>query len=193
MFTRPISHRGFTLLELLVSMALFAIVITITMAAYVNLIALDRKVRATNDLVSNLSFVTESMSRSIRTGVNYSCQGGTNCTSGGTSFKFVDENCRMVTYVLRTDNTVGQCISAPDTSPSCSPTATACNATNASPITDPRITVQSMRFYTQGVGTSDQLQPRVILILSGFIDPDVDSDPINFTIQTAATQRLIDI
>jgi prepilin-type N-terminal cleavage/methylation domain-containing protein len=187
------SHRGFTLLELLVSVALFTIVVTIIMAAYVNLISLDRKARATNDLVSNLSFVVDSMSRSIRTGKNYSCAGGTNCPSGGTYFSFTDENCRSVVYLLRSDNTIGQCVGAPDLGPTCSPSLVSCNSTIATPLTDPRITVSTLRFYTQGVGTGDGLEPRVIYTVSGNIKPDSNTAPITFTIEGGATQRLLDL
>jgi prepilin-type N-terminal cleavage/methylation domain-containing protein len=185
--------RGFTLLELLVVIALFSIVVTITMAAYLNLISLERKARATNDLVSNLSFVVDNMSRSIRTGKDYSCAGGTNCVSGGNYFRFTDENCRSVEYILRSDSTVGQCVGPADSGPTCSPSPVSCNATNATPITDPRITVGTLRFYTQGVGTSDVLQPRVIFTVSGSITPDSKSSPITFTIEGGATERIIDI
>lgn len=185
--------RGFTLLELIVSVGLFTIVVTIVMGAYLQLISLDRKARATNDLVANFSFVVDSMSRSIRTGTDYRCQGGTNCATGGQYFEFTDESCRRVRYILRSDNTIGQCVGAVPPS-GCSPaTLSTCSATTATPLTDPRVAVQNMTFYTQGVGTSDVLQPRVIFTLTGRITPDSNSAPINFTLEGAATQRLIEI
>lgn len=193
MTLRPGTARGFTLLELLVSVALFTIVVTIVMAAYVNLISLDRKARATGDLVSNLSFVVESMSRSMRTGKDYSCDGGTNCVSGGASFSFVDENCRSVVYLLRSDNTIGQCVGSSDLGPTCSPAPVSCNSSIATPLTDPRISVGTLRFYTQGVGKNDGLEPRVIFTLKGSITPDSKSSPITFTIEGGATQRLLDL
>lgn len=186
-------QKGFTLLELIVSVALFTIVVTIVMGAYLGIIDLDRRARATNDLVANFNFVVENMSRSIRTGMDYRCQGGTNCTTGGSYFSFVDENCRPVTYILRSDNTVGQCIGAADTSGSCSPSPVTCTASSATPLTDPRVQVQNMTFFTQGVGTSDTLQPRVIFTLTGVMTPDPGSTPITFTLEGAATQRLIEL
>lgn len=190
---RRTTLKGFTLLELLVSIALFTIVVVIVMAAYVNLISLDRKARATNDLVANLSFVVDSMSRSIRTGKGYSCAGGGNCSAGGTYFSFIDEECRSVVYLLRSDSTIGQCVGPQDTGPTCSPATVSCNASIATPITDPRVTVGTMRFYTQGVGSGDGYQPRVVFTLSGSIKPDSNTAPIVYTIEGAATQRLLDL
>lgn len=183
------NHRsqGFTLLELIVSIGLFTIVVTIAMSAYLALISLDRKARATNDLVSNLSFVVESMSRNIRTGTAYACGGfgsGPNCWGGGgsTAFSFVDDNSQQVTYRLMASGIVGACVGT-----------TVCNDSNATPLTDPRIKVTNLTFYTQGVATGDGLQPRVLFTLSGSITPDLKSAPVVFTIESSATQRLLEL
>lgn len=191
--------RAFTLIELIVSMALFTIVVTIVMSSYLNLISLDRKARATNDLVSNLSFAVEGMSRSIRTGTHYNCQGSGNCSTGGSYFAYVDENCRPVQYILGTTNapnSIGECIGSPDLSGSCNPSPVSCNANTATPITDPRANVQSFTFYAQGIGTAGadgSLQPRVLFTISGTITPDANSTPVQFNIEGGATQRLIDL
>ena len=193
--TRVQSQKGFTLLELIVSVALFTIVVTIVMGAYLAIIDLDRRARATNDLVANFNFVVDGMSRSLRTGMHYGCQGGTNCTTGGTYISFVDESCRPVTYIRRSDNTVAQCVGTANAS-NCSatrPSFPSCTDSNSTPLTDPRVQVQNMTFFTQGVGTSDTLQPRVIFTLTGVITPDPRSTPITFTLEGAATQRLIEI
>lgn len=185
--------RGFTLVELIVSIGLFTIVVTIAMSAYLALISLDRKARATNDLVSNLSFVMESMSRNIRTGTVYACGGygsGPNCWGGGGSsvFYFVDETPQSVTYrrtVLNGIGGVGVCTGT-----------TVCNDSNATPLTDPRINITNLTFYTDGVGTSAPYatkQPRVLFTVTGTITPDPTSLPITFTIEGGSTERLIEL
>ncbi len=184
--------RGFTLIELLVSIAIFMVVVTIAMGAYVSLIALDRRARATGDLVSNLSFVTNSMSRSIRTGFNYRCNGAGDCLTGASSFTYTDENCRAVTYVRNTTaNSVGMCVSDPEPT-TCNPTPVACSPSNAPSVTDPRVRVTNLTFYTRGVNSATQ-QPTVSFTLTGVITPDQRSGDVTFTIQGGATQRIIDL
>lgn len=184
-FHKRSTTRGYTLLELIVSVALFTIVVTIAMGTYLQLISLNRKARATNDLVSNLSYTLESMGRSIRTGKDYDCGGdggAANCWPGGSSqMAFTDENSQNVTYRLKSGGSVGVCIN------------TACTDTSAATLTDPRITINSLQFFVQGVGTGDGTQPRVIIAVSGQIIPEPDEAPISFSIQTSATQRLIEI
>lgn len=178
--------RAFTLVELIVSVGLFSIVIVIAMTAYLSLISLDRKARATNDIMTNLSFVMESMSRSIRTGTDYDCGGigsVANCPNGANYFSFVDENGQTDTYLLNTtDGTIRTCQNA-----------NVCTASSAIVLTDPRIKVTNLTFYTQGAGTGDGIQPRVIFLISGSITPDEKSPPVSFTIEGGATQRLIDL
>ncbi|MDB5190225.1 MAG: putative Type pilus pilin [Parcubacteria group bacterium] len=171
--------RGFTLVELIVSIGLFIIVLTIVASAYLSLISLNRKARATNDLVSNLSYVVEAMSRTIRTGTNYQCGGlgGTNCaTFGNSTFSFTDDQTRPVTFSLA-GGAINQSIAfgTPDI------------------LTDPRITITNLKFYVQGVGSGDQMQPRVLFTMSGTITPDANSAAISFTIESSATQRLIEL
>lgn len=182
---RTASHRGFTLVELIVSIGLLSVVIVVAMSAYLSLISLDRKARATNDLMTNLSFAVEAMRRSIRTGTNYDCGGIggiANCVNGASSFSFIDENNQTVTFLLKSDGTVGTCVNTG-----------VCTPSSATTITDPRIRVSNLTFYTQGAGTGDGLQPRVIFTVSGTITPDTKSAPISFTIEGGATQRLIDL
>ena len=68
--------RGFTLLEMMVSVAVFSVVMVIVAAAYLNLLSLDREARATSDAADSLSFVVDTISaRTIRTGTTYQCGG----------------------------------------------------------------------------------------------------------------------
>jgi prepilin-type N-terminal cleavage/methylation domain-containing protein len=182
--------KGFTLLELIVSIGLFTIVVTIAMSAYLALISLDRKARATNDLVTNLSFVVESMSHDIRTGTGYTCGGvghGPNCwgAGGSTILSYTNEQNNLVTYLLTAAGTVGECVGP-------SP----CNDSTATVLTDPRIRVTNLTFYVDGVGTTvpyNTVQPRVMFTLTGTITPDNRSAPTTFTIESMATERLIEL
>lgn len=199
------SRRGFTLIELIVSVGLFTVVVTIAMTAYLRLISIDRKTRALNDVVTNLSFVVDSMERSIRTGTDYDASDsmGLNFPYGGggaNKFSYRNDQIKIVTYILVSTSggqqAIGQCVGV---------VSTACNGNNAVIITDPRIDITSMVFYVDGVSTQtggnswylspggDGKQPIVFFTIKGSIKPDPTSPAATFTIESAATERLLEI
>ena len=210
-FTPQQSARGFTLVELIVSVGLFALVMLIVTGAYFSLIALDRRARATNQVVSNLSFAMDTMMRGIRTGTNFRCIDGSPDTDGNStngnchSFSYTDTILsKTVTYISNpTNNTIGRCEGP-----------LPCTNTNASPLTDSTITIQTLTFYVRGAGTNAapnwSQQPHVTFVVSGVIAsgntcPNVIADTkgniagnptcsttVPFTLQQASTQRLID-
>ena len=190
MMSRRTPRRGFTLVELIVSVGLFTIVVTIAMTAYLRLITIDKAARATSDVVTNLSFVVDSISRSARTGTAYNCADTSgNCwPDGGNKFSFTNDLGKIVTYILvptSTGNAIGECY---DIGASIS-----CNASSATIITDPRINILSMMFYVHGVGSGDGTQPQVLFTVRGSITTDANTVPVVFTLESAATQRFIDL
>lgn len=175
--------RGYSLLELIVSVGLFSVVMLVVTGAYLTLISLDREARAGNQLSASLSFAIDSMARNIRTGTDFACNANTsspNCSAGGTSFSFKDSQGLTMTYRLKTDGSIGQC------------TGTPCTDATAVALTDSNITIDTLRFYVRGVGTTDQVQPQVIFVLKGSAATDA-GETSDFSIQTTATQRLIDL
>lgn len=183
--------RGYTLIELIVSVAIFTIVMLVASTAFLALINLDRKARATNDVVTNLSYVVDSMERSIRTGTEYDCGtvgGATDCWSTpADSFSFLDSTTppQTVEYRLFVSDSQGQIQQriTPENGPSGSWT----------PLTDPRVDVENLAFYVRGSTPGDSLQPIVVLVIRGALRPDANSTPVEFVIESAASQRLIDI
>jgi len=173
--------RGYTLIELIVSVALFSIVMLVAGTAFLALISLDRKARATNDVVTNLSYVVDSMERSIRTGTTYNCGGIGDCwTTPRSSFSFLDSENRTIEYRLLVTGSKGQIQQR-------------INGGSWAPLTDPRVDVELLSFYARGTTPGDSVQPTVVLVLRGSLRPDPLSDPVEFVIESGATQRLIDI
>lgn len=72
MFKRPLT-AGFTLIEMLVSTAIFAIVVTITVGALLMLIGGNLSLQAEQSVMTNLTFMMDNMTREIRTGTGYYC------------------------------------------------------------------------------------------------------------------------
>lgn len=172
------NQRGYTLIELIVSVAIFSIVMLVAGAAFIALISLDRKARATNDVVTNLSYVVDSMERSVRTGTNYTC---TSCwPNPSNEFAFTDAQGRTVSYRLLVTGTQGQ-------------VQQQISGGGWNTLTDPRIDVERLDFYARGATRGDSVQPTVVFVIRGLIRPDSTSLPVDFTIESGATQRLIDI
>lgn len=172
------SSRGYTLLELIVSIGIFSIVMLAATGAYLSLIRLDKEARATNDVVNNLAFAVDSMGRAMRTGTGYKCNdsiASPNCVAtGGTSIGFTDSSGRAVTYGVSNSQIVASI------------------AGTTFSLTDPRVQIDSMLFYVRGVGTGDGVQPSVTYTIKGSMTT-TSGVTRSFTLQSGATQRFLDL
>ncbi|HYE23475.1 MAG TPA: prepilin-type N-terminal cleavage/methylation domain-containing protein [Candidatus Paceibacterota bacterium] len=185
------THRGYSLLEMMVAIGLFSLVMLLATGAFLKFMSLERVARYTNDVTTNLSFAIDSMSRSIRTGTDYMCGGDLvqgNCwPSGLDRFSFRDDQGRLITYLLKENGSLGRC------------TVAECSDSQAIDLTDKRITIQNLKFYVQGVGADagdpevNFAQPQVLISIQGTMRPEPDQPPVSFTIQTMATQRLLEL
>jgi prepilin-type N-terminal cleavage/methylation domain-containing protein len=192
-----LSKRGFTLIELMVSIALFSVVITIVSSAYLNLLSLDKQAHATDDISTNLNFVMDTMDRSLRTGNKYYCKpdGGspnqTNC-SGYQAISFTDDQNQFDTFIYdATNHAIGECVALATANTPCLTTSGTYEQ-----MTNPNITVNSLSFYVQGVdnsNNSDGVEPQVTFVIKGQINVDSNHPPIQFDIESGATDRVIDI
>lgn len=174
--------RGYTLIELVVAVGLFALVMTLAAGAYLLMIDLSRQAQSISTGINNLSFVLETMTRGIRTGTSYSCGAlGGDCPSGADSFSFKDANGVDITYAhgLQADGSTGAIVK------------------NSSVIlTDPSVSVSSIAFYVSGTGTvaaNDFAQPYVTISVSGTVSSGPRNTSQAFTVETGATMRGIDL
>jgi len=76
-------EKGFTLIEMMVSLAVFSVVVTISVGALLVLIASNEQLQAEQGVMTNLSFALDSMTREMRTGTHYFCAGQPNYSAGG--------------------------------------------------------------------------------------------------------------
>lgn len=178
------TSRGYTLLEMIVAVGIFSLVMLTATGAFLTLIRLDREARLTNDVVTNLSFAVDSMARTLRTGTNYDCtpasQGSyDNCLGGGTSVRFTDADGRAIVYALSS----GQI-------------TVSINGGAATPLTDPRVSIQTLTFYVRGVGTTEsagqKTEPQVTFTIYGQMTT-AQGNSVDFTIQGGATQRILEL
>lgn len=69
-------HKGFTLIELIVSLAVFSFVATIAIGALLMLMSASKRLQGEQSVMTNLSFALDAMTREIRTGTFYYCASG---------------------------------------------------------------------------------------------------------------------
>lgn len=66
-------QSGFTLIEMIVSLGVFSVVVTIAVGALLILIATNRQLQNEQSILTNMAFALDSMTRELRTGSHYYC------------------------------------------------------------------------------------------------------------------------
>ncbi len=174
--TRRAPHRGYTLIELIVSLGVFGVVVTLAAGGYFIVLNAMRHAQASAVAIDNFSFVLEKMTRSIRTGSDYD--------SFVTTFSFIDANGNDITYSLLESGGQGVIQETRDNG------VTSVTST----ITDASIDVNTLAFDLVGkLGGPGDGQPRVTIFISGTVSTGPGDPPAPFTIQTGATTRAIDL
>jgi len=171
------TNLGFTLIEMIVAVAIFTVVVFIGIGALLSISDANRKSNSLRSVMDNLNFAMENMSRSIRTGDDYSCGGVGNCPSGGNEFTFTDQNGLSVEYSFAETDGLGMITILKDGGPPLR-------------ITSPEVDIDNLTFYVTGVGAGNG-QPRVVISIIG-VAGIKDKLKSNFSIQTTVSQRAVD-
>ena len=76
-------HGGFTLLEMLISLAIFTVVAVFAVGALVRITGLNRQSQTLQSSMNNLGFALETLSREVRVGSKYYCNVAPNINASG--------------------------------------------------------------------------------------------------------------
>ncbi len=136
---------GFTMIELLVAIALFSIVVSIAVGGLVNAIRIQRQIAALIAANSNASFALEQIARDVRTGSDFS---GANCSGQQCSeLDFMNAFGQATSYRLRSGKIE--------------------KGTNGAfqPVTGDNTAVQYLSFTLIGNLPGDGYPPRIIITL----------------------------
>lgn len=177
------NHKGFTLLEMIVSIGLFTVILFISSSAFLAVLNADRKSRATRTAMDNLNLSLEDMSRRVKTGTTYNCGGGAgvaDCVAPGlNSIAFTEQDGTTRTiYRLQTDAFGKKFIERERSGVVLRATA-------------PEIDISNLAFVVGGTTVGDIVQPYVIILVNGTVSGGSVSS--SFKIQTMVTQRAYDI
>ena len=178
--------RGFTLVELMVSVSVFSIVMLISMGAILTVVDANRKSQALRAVMDNLNFAFEGMTRDIRFGDNYHCGSAgditrpLDCSLGDNSITIRTSSGNLATYRL-SGNRIIKTLNGTDYY-----------------VTSGDSTIQSLKFYVSGAypfvaanPTTDMIQPQVIMVVSGYAGTK-DTLKSSFSLETTLSQRKFD-
>ncbi len=204
---RKILNKGFTLVELLVSIAIFSMVFVSASGAFVSVLDAYQKITKTRVSVDNLTNALESLVREAKTGTNYHC-GSTlplttplDCASGDTYFAFVNTNVpRILSGGSQTPSIVYKFVACPSAFPYCGRIQRSDDGgVNFFPVTvaPPDLMITDLKFIAIGStpfsdATLNVVQPQVTIVIRGYVTLK-GGVTAPFSVQTTASQRNLDI
>ncbi len=181
-------EKGFTLIEIMVSVSIFAVIMLIASGSIYSVFDANKKSQSLRSVMDNLNFSLESMTRSIRFGSAYHCDitQGTppfpprDCSTAANSISVRDSNGNDVAYRLSNGRIVRTINLGADTY-----------------ITSSDVTIDNLRFFVYGSAPyssgSNINQPRVIVQVIGHAGSGPKTTIQSaFTLQTMISQRLFD-
>ena len=192
MFTTE-NNKGFTLLEMLISMAIFTIAVFIVMTSLFSITNVQKKVIAKQSAEDNLRFAFESMTKEIRTGKKFHCgttppplTDSANCpfgSSAGTSFTFLNSVGQTVTYqvynnqlVKSSDGNLPDCVNG--------------SYVNCQKLTSPDLVIiNKVNFYISGATANDGAQSLAIVVLDGQVFDPKGIGTAKLVLQTTISKR----
>lgn len=187
---------GFTLVEMMVAIAVFSVVMVTAMSALLNVIDANNKAKSIKTAVNNIHFALDSISREMRVGTEYSCStdGGNSffgdCSTGGTAIRFKSKKDGQpyIYYKFeKNGDDIGRLFS-------CTSYSVGDYCSEYSPITSAEVDLTQVLFYVQGVDNSSnssgkgRTQPYVILTISGKAGLKEKTETV-FDLQTSISQR----
>ncbi len=161
---------GFTIIELIVSIAVFSVAITLGVTAVISVMYANRSSQASNLAMSNLSLAIEAMNRSIRVGYSYQLSSD--------SLTYIPANgIGTITYEYDADaKSIVRTIDDPD------------NGQSVNTVTAPEVIIEELRFQLQSVSGE---QPKVLILIKGRSSAN-DAQSGLFYMQSMVSQRLIE-
>jgi prepilin-type N-terminal cleavage/methylation domain-containing protein len=167
-------QKGFTLIELIVAVAIFTIVMMVSMGAVFSIVNANRKSQSMNVVINNLNFAFESMIRDLRTGSDYEVNGGV--------LTFIDRDSRRVSY-QRIPGENGTGVILKDYIET--------NEFAEGEITDPEVRIDDLSFDLVGEGP-DGSQLLLRIHLQGTTGNPANNTASSFNIQTLVSPRELD-
>ncbi len=189
--------RGFTLIEVLVATSLFVVVTVIATGSLLTILNANKKAQNISSSINNAFFSIETMTRLIRTGVNYHCGSGTvaevrtpkDCSDGESLIYFFDDQGRLNRLSLTAKGSIRRAVDKGGNK------RVGDADDDLYDITSADFNVENLKFTvtnSKPTRDSDYVQPTVTIVLNGVARPgSKEASPIE--VETTVTQRILDI
>lgn len=177
-------RKGFTLLEMIVAMGVFAVAALLSAGSLLSLTDAQKKTYALQSAYDNLRFALETIAKDVRTGDVFYCGADPNdlppvptprdCPSGGPALTYKNSSGGAIAYRIfqgRIDKFTGGALSGA--------------------LTSEDINITDLTFYVLGAPSGDDLQPRIAIVIKGTAGGGRTVS--NFNLQTTISQREIDL
>ena len=182
------TKKGFSLIEVIVSIALFAVILTAALGSLLVIIDVNRQTKAIKLVVNNLNLAMEGMSRELRVGSNIcSFDNGSsdpsalcNTSTGGQDSIYFTTDVGEASSRFRLQNdSIMRRIGDSGTELA---------------LTGSDIIVDDMLFFIRGVGETGaqaDIQPSVLIVLAGHVQQA--DQRVDFNLQTVVSQRKLEL
>lgn len=181
-------ENGFTLIEVLVSIALFTVVLTISMGTILVISDSNKKARSLMTVMTNLNFAVDSMTRSFKVGENPSLFDDGDCLNGFKTTEYdyagAEGSKRDVTYCFAESG------SEPNVRGRITKRVVSSSADETVDFTPPDVDIDHLSFYISG--TTPLNQPILYINMEGTVKIN-EKISSNFSIQTSVSQRKLNI
>ncbi len=187
-------RQGFTLIELMVAVSIFSIVLMMALGTVLTIMDANRKARTLTEVMNNLNFSLETMTRSLKTGVEPGVTGDANGAILSVVGIILEEDVagdrfrrEVIEYQRREDDSergyIGtrSCAAAED--------VYTCSSGTWIPITSDQVDVTKMTF---SVYAGENNQPRTQLSIEGDVRIN-DKISSSFSLQTTVSQRKLNL
>jgi type II secretory pathway pseudopilin PulG len=182
------SKRGFTLVEMLVAIAVFMSVMVVAVGALMTIINVNKKDRAIKSVVDNVSFALDVISRDMRTGNNYQCSNDgnsyniTNCTNAGSpAVSYVAADGTTTEYWFNPSPNPGDGNIQEKKCPGACPTQWVSLTAPTS-----TVAINNMKFYLFNLNDPTK-SPQLLITAQGSVTTQTGST--TFSLQTTVSQR----
>jgi len=175
------SKEGFTLIEIIVSLALFSVVMTISVGALFMIINANREAKAIKLVVNNLNISMEAITRELRVGYNfcsseyagsYPNNGSCDNLSGSQEIYYTNDKGQVGSAFALVGGSIQRRVGS---------------GGDVLQLTGNDVNVQDLSFYILGTNSGDSIQPAVLVTIRGTIQ--VGSQDEDFQLQSTVTQR----
>lgn len=197
------AEKGFSLIEVLVSLSIFTVVVTISVGSLMVLITANSRAQNMQSLMTNMSYTLDSMTREMRTGADYYCAGYaslpvtgstvSDCAAGTSAVSFNEggqsltggASSRRIAFRLQ-NGVIERRLGNGDGDSNVN------EAEDWMSVTSDEIVITDLRFYVTGTSRTDVITPAITLYVKGYGGED-DGSRAEFNVETTIVQHLLDI